>query len=562
MTGLIFISCANFKAYFNTFYNAEEYFEKAEKVRLENRGEKLPQSALNDYEKVIEKSLLTLERYPDFKLKKSALSLIAQSHFHRGEYRAVTSTLGEMKNEFGDAVHVEVEFWTSLIKWKQNKPQPAINGLNALLEFNLRADMEAKVYLAIAEIYLEQNMQSEAMDHLEKAAQKIRDPNEKGQIYYRIAELSFEDKVYDRALTAYRQVIKNSQSKKRVQEGHLKTVQIYRLKGDLDLVANSIKNMLLDEDYQSIYAGLELELAKLYEQQNKVSEAKNRLESIVQAYPKTEASAEAYYKLGNYSIHDDWDLETALKQFGLVGKEHRQSLYGQPAQVRIKEIKAYQKTQLDLEPWSLRIAESDTVAESLFSENEQNEIAIILYGMTELEAFHFGRSDSALIYLEQLIQYASQSQLVPKALYAKSVILKEKGDTASVKQLKQRIINEFPKTDYALAIIHADGSYKPSASTSDEKLISAEQNWSSNSALAIDNYREIVNEDTVSETGAKAAYFLAYQYDYHFVQPDSALKYYEWILKYHRNSDQAVPAENRVVFLNSVLADTSETHDR
>ena len=40
VAGLIFITCANFKAYFNTFYNAEEFFEKAEKIRLQNRGEK------------------------------------------------------------------------------------------------------------------------------------------------------------------------------------------------------------------------------------------------------------------------------------------------------------------------------------------------------------------------------------------------------------------------------------------------------------------------------------------------------------------------------------------
>ncbi|MEA1882652.1 MAG: hypothetical protein U9N31_09670, partial [Candidatus Marinimicrobia bacterium] len=176
LTGLIFISCANFKAYFNTYYNAEEYFEKAEKIRLENRGEKLPLSADENYGKVIEKTQFVLDNYGEFKLKKSALSLIAQSHFHRGNYRAAAAVLAEMNNEFGNEVHVDVEFWTSLIKWKQNKPQPAINGLNNLIQSGLSGDMEAKVYLAIAEIYLEQEMQSEAMDQLERAAEKIRDP--------------------------------------------------------------------------------------------------------------------------------------------------------------------------------------------------------------------------------------------------------------------------------------------------------------------------------------------------------------------------------------------------
>jgi tetratricopeptide (TPR) repeat protein len=421
--------------------------------------------------------------------------------------------------------------------------------------------MEAKVYLAIAEILLEQDMQTEAMDNLEKAAENIRDPNEKGQIYYRIAELSFNDKDYDRALSGYNQVIKNSQSKKQIQEGHLKTVQIYRLNGDLDLATNSIKNMLLDESYKSIFPSLELELVKLFEQQNLTTQARNRLETIIQEYPKTIVSAEAFYILGNYSIFSDWNLEEALKQFGSVGKENNKSPYVEPAKLKIKEIGAYQKSKLDFEPWFVKITELDTIPNFKLPVNEQDEIAKILYNITELEAFHFSRSDTALIYLDLLIQYAEQSQLLPKALYAKSMILEEKADSSISIALRNRIISEFPKTDYALAIIMKDDFYKPMVSTSDQKLLNAEDKWLNDPALAIDGYREILVGDTVSESSAKAAYFLAFQYDYTFIQADSAIKYYDWILKYHGNSEQAKPSQSRITILNAILSDTSTTNE-
>ena len=45
------------------------------------------------------------------------------------------------------------------------------------------SDMKAKVYLSIAEIYFEQGMKLESMDYLEKGAEIIQIPNEKGQIY-------------------------------------------------------------------------------------------------------------------------------------------------------------------------------------------------------------------------------------------------------------------------------------------------------------------------------------------------------------------------------------------
>jgi hypothetical protein len=44
----------------------------------------------------------------------------------------------------------------------------------------------------------------------------------------------------------------------------------------------------------------------------------------------------------------------------------------------------------------------------------------------------------------------------------------------------------------------------------------------------------------------KAAYFLAYNYDYTFVYPDSAKKFYAWIMKYHLESEQAKLSKKRL----------------
>ena len=558
---LVFISCVNFKPYFNSFYNAEEYFDKAEKIRLESRGDILPQSAINDYKKVIEKSRFVIDTFPEFTMRDKALLLMVQSYYHLGELRNANGILGEVDNEFGDRVHTEVSYWRSMIKWKQGKPQPAINGLIDLIQFDLISDFEAKVYLSIAEIYFEQGMKLESMEYLEKAAEIIQEPNEKGQLYYRIASLSFEDMDYSRAISAYKHVIKNSRSKKQVQEGHLKTVQIYRLNGDLDLAGNTIKNMLLNEDYKSIFPSLEMELAKLYEIQGRLVESMSRLESIVQDYPKTEASAEAFYLLGNYSITQNWDLEKALKQFKSVEKETKTTLYRQPAKMRIKEISAYTQSKLDFIPWESRITSLDTMVNYEFPDNEQDELATILYSLSELESFHFNRPDSGLIYLELLIEYADKSMLLPKALYAKSLALDAQGDSVNAKSLKQRIMAEFPKTDYALAIVNADNSYTPVTTTSDQQLVNAEASWASDSIFALDKYREIIIGDTVSASSVKAAFFLAYQYDYNIIQPDSALKYYKWILKYHGESEQAKPSEKRLVFLNKILSDSTASND-
>ncbi len=557
LLALFVMSCANFKAYYNTFYNAEVYFEKAEKSRLENRGDALPKIAKGHYEKVIEKTRTTLDNFPEFDRRKSAYLMMIQSQFYLDKYRDANITLSEMNNEFKDAVRVDGIFWAAMIKWKEGKVQPAINDLTSLLLDDMHMETEAKVHMAIAEIYFGQQMKTQSMDHLEKAAEFIRDPTEKGQIYYRIADLSFSDEDYERALSAYQQVIKLSQTKKQIQEGHLRSVQIYRLQGQLDLATRTIKDMLLDENYSTIYSDLELELAKLYQQQGRHTEAKNRLESIVQDYQRTIASAEAYYILGQLSISHDWNLESALKQFEMVLKEHKSSLYISPAKSRLKEIKAYQKIFSEYGPWMDRVAQVDSLGNSTLTPDDEIGLSTVLYGLAELEAFHFGRRDSGMIYLDQLITYTPTAPLMPKALYAKSAILSEMDEDSIVTELKNRIVREYPKTDYAMAIIRSDSTYATDKSNSDNQLVSAEAQWKKDPILAMDNYKEIVITDTVSEAGAKAGYFLAHQYDYEFVRPDSALKYYEWILKYHQGSEQANHAQKRAVALNTFLADTT-----
>ena len=557
ITAIFIISCANFKAYFNTFYNAENYFEKAEKSRLENRGDALPKIAKDDYEKVIEKTQTTLENFPEFDRRKSAYLMMIQSQFYLAKYRDANQSLSEMNNELKDDARDDGMFWAAMIKWKEDKAQPAINDLKSLLLNNLHVEMEAKVHMSIAEIYFDQQMKSPSMDHLEKAAQIIRDPIEKGQIYYRIADLSFRDKDYERALSAYQQVIKLSQTKKQIQESHLRSVQIYRLQGKLDLATRTIKNMLLDENYSTIFSDLELELGKLYQQQGLHADAKNRLESIVQDYQRTLASAEAYYLLGQLSISQDWDLKSALKQFEMVAKEHKSSLYISPAKSRLKEINAYLKVHSEYGPWMERIAQVDSLGNSTMTSDDHIGLSTVLYGLAELEMFHFGRSDSGIIYLNQLITFAPNAPLIPKALYAKSAILSEMGEDSTVKVLRTRIVNEYPKTDYAMAVIRSDSTYSTETSNSDDQLVLAEDKWKENPVLAMDSYKEIVSSDTVSEASVKAAYFLAHQYDYQFIRPDSAKKYYEWVLKYHQGSEQANQAQKRVVLLNMVLADTT-----
>ena len=105
----VFSSCA----YFNTFYNARQYFEQAEKQRLEKAGESIPPGAIDAYGKVIDKSQYVIDKYPDSKLVKEALLLIGMSRFHRKEYRIAETVFKQYVETYADDVD-QAEYWLAL----------------------------------------------------------------------------------------------------------------------------------------------------------------------------------------------------------------------------------------------------------------------------------------------------------------------------------------------------------------------------------------------------------------------------------------------------------------
>ena len=263
--------------YFNTFYNAKKYFKDAEKIRLENENRSLPINAQNAYTKVIEKCDLVLEKYPDSDYVNFALLLSSQAHYHKEEYSSSELRLKQLQQS-GDSDFIQqAKFWMSLIKWKKGKIQPGIDQLNELLKEELYTITPTVIHLYLADIHIELKDIETSLLHLETAAEKTVERDEKGRIYQRLSELAFNRKEYDRALNAYEQVIKNSLVKKLKEEAHLQTAKIHRLTGNYETAVKKIKSLLIDEEFKDLFGALELELVKIYDLKNGTDNSVERL---------------------------------------------------------------------------------------------------------------------------------------------------------------------------------------------------------------------------------------------------------------------------------------------
>ncbi len=553
----LFFSCA----YFNTFYNAEQYFIEAEKVRLENAGKSLPAKAIDSYNRVIEKCNKVLDKYPDSKYHDPALLLIGKARFHKKEYKTAEQIFKLLEQNGEPEFAREAQYWLALCKWKFGRIQPAIDDLNQILDDSIDKKEESAIYLSLADIYLEMKEDDQAFLSLEKAAEYSSNDSERGQIYFRMSHLAYERGNLERALNAYKNVMKYSLSKSQVEEANLKTVVIYREQGELEKASDRIKIMLVDDNFSAIHPELELELARLYQIQNEWQQALTRLASITETYPKSEAAADAYFMLAEYELHHRWQLDDALKYYINVKRESRKSENIPASDAKVKEITAYLETIEEIKKLesSLSIVEDSSMVDTsqvVEKTLSKNEIDIVmsqyLIELVELEAFHLSNTDSALVHLNTIITDYPNSDVHPRALFTLSYLENRKNNANRARELEYEILRLYPNSDYASFVREKNG-IEEAYSGSAQKLREAESIRNTSRLDALPIYLEIVGNDSSSESSLIAGYYLADYYDYESIEPTKALYYYNWVSTNFPLSDQANIAMTREKFITSAL---------
>ena len=516
-------------AYFNTFYNAEEHFETAERIRIENLGSNLPSRAIQEYGKAIEKSEKVLREYSDSRYVKNARLLKGKSHYFRREYDSAVSIFSQLIQE--KDFNLEAKYWLALCKWKDLKPQPAINDLKNLISGVESDEFKSRIFLSIGEIYLSINDSENAYQNLNKGANLSKNRLLREEVYFQIAEISFENSDFDKALDSYQKVLSNTISITRIQESNLKIVQIYRLRGELEKSANIIQDLLVDEDFNSIKADLDLELIKIEFERGKIDFAIQNYDRIGKDYPNTKTAIEAYFLLSEIYLSSSY-LDFEKVQF-FMNESMRQNTNSSFKQIINKRRNDIDKLiQLDIELKQLKNSER---VENLF-----------LTG--QILAFNLAKYDESKTYFEEIIFKNQSSDYYLQSLFA-LYTLNLKINNDEYLNYRDKIIADYPNSDFAKYIINFENIeivHLPS-----KTLNEAEQLKVIDINQSINLYKKVMSIDKSSHSSKIASYFLGVYYDYELSILDSAKYYYQYVSENFPSSAQAESANKRLEVLNA-----------
>ena len=545
---LLFSNCA----YFNTFYNANQYYEEATKIRLEKDGQAVPITAMDKYGKAIKKCKKVIKEFPQSRLRTEAILLMAKAQYFRSDFDLALDNLKEILQDGTEKQIEEANYWRALCKWKKGNLQVSINELNFLLSSSSSKSILSKCHLSLAEISNELLNPDSSLLHLKKAAKLTQKRAEKGVIYGRLAELAFDQKQYGEAMDGYVNVIAHSLSKEKIENAHLQILKILRIEKKYKLASRKIKGLLADDKFKRISGDLELELVNLYRAEGEYDEIEIRLESIVNDYQRTKVSAEAYYQLGEIYTSKKWDLEKAKTFYEKVSKESNKSIFTSSAKRKILAISTYQKTNEDI----LKINSIETEQNSTDSTLNTSvarplkSLPELYYQLADLEAFSFSRYIESIKLFEKIIYEFPTSEFKPKSIFALVFIYDQSNDITKSDSLKNLLLEKYPNSEYTSYINGGDFLENDNQSLLFKK---SEEALKVNQAQSIEKFKTTLKFNIYSSLAAPAAFSIGYFYDQEF-NADSALKYYQFVVDNYPESDQSKFASQRLSSINQALA--------
>ena len=335
-------------AYYNTFYNAEEYFAEAQKLTRENQTESVSREEINLYSKAIEKSKKLLTKFPDSKYRDDAQFIIAKAFYFKGDYLQAKRYFEDLSSLYSNSPYAnEVPLWIGKCLLKTGDLEMARYEASRVLKGETGRGLQADALLLMGEIAVQQDSLLLAENYLEQVIDRSPDGFTKAQAQFQVGKMRENKQDYEGALKAYETVSKYKPSESLKVEAIIRqTSMLKALNRDKDAV-EMIQDMLLSDKFVEIRGQLEVELGKLYLVMDEIDHAESKFTSIVEDYNRTEVAAEASFYLGELYLTKRFDYEEAKTAFTNVKTQAIRSPLANKAVQKNKQIERYQKIQLD-----------------------------------------------------------------------------------------------------------------------------------------------------------------------------------------------------------------------
>lgn len=369
-------------AYYNTFYNAKELYEKANSKDLESTG-RASRAAQQEYNEVIKKCASLLEFYPNSKYVDDAIYLMASSFYYKG---GSTTQVFEQCDKL-ILYFPNSEFYTDaiILKAQTHRDLSRTNEAYSLLEAQIlnpkNAEDEAKVLLKMADFYTEDQLYERARFYLNTIIDLHKATPEYKQASYYIGINYFSEKNYTESIKSLESFLKIKNNREvKYDARYYIALSNFHL-GNYSSALKQTKKLLDDEyrkDEKNKITVLQGKILLAFGQEEKGIEILN---SLIEGNQRGQYSAETNYVLGDYYLTNTDSLRLAIEHFNNVKKADTDSEFVESSVAKssvASQIQLFKDDKSQLEPQQL-VNEQFKLAEYYIDIMQLPDSALVVY---------------------------------------------------------------------------------------------------------------------------------------------------------------------------------------
>ena len=517
-------------AYYNTFYNAKRNFKDGEKAQKSATAASRQSAGRTQYENAIKKASKVLTFHPKSKWADDALLMIGKAYYNMGEDVKAKRKFEELELSFPKSKLIgESRYYISMCQYDLGEENEAISSLNELLD-SKKTDKKRKGQASfwIGEIQFKNEDYDDAITYYERTINDF-DPDSLSAItQFRIGECFWAKNDYLKAQEAFAEVEKRNPSSDLLFESKFKVGECCYWLNEYQKGMDIFVALSRDKKFSGKLADIKFKMAEGYDYLGELSLAMEGYTQITETYPKTEASANAYFQLGKIYQEKFGDLAEAKKMFESCKNENSNTPIAKEALTQSANISKIEEYQKDL------------------SQEDSTKSSQTLFLLGELYFLQMNQPDSALDEYMTLVEKFPQSAYAAKSLYAAAWIWENvKRDSSEAEKIYRRILDEYPQSEYkkialrSLSQTDSTGSAQPDSSDTlnpeqiyrqAERFLFEEKDVYS----AMSSYDLIMEKFPQSPYASKSLYAKAWTIE-HFLNPEDSsgiLAYQEVIDKY------------------------------
>ncbi len=342
----------NFKAYYNTFYNAKKSFDRGIKSLARsddpiNRQLYLPifttpdqASRSKDFANAIKKSADLLRDHPESKWVDDALLLIGKSYFYQKNYVGAEQKFQEVIDR-GSKLQDESHFWMARTLIASHAYNEASNQIHeSLNREGISKRWASMLHLAMGELFVKQQAWPEAAEELEIGLKDVPDPDWGARARFLLGQVYETIGQYDKAVEVFDGVEKFNPLYELSYAAKISAVRIEGRHGDADDALKRLRNMERDDNNFGYRTELAYMRGRIYLDMGRGDDARDTFERLLyDREPTTNISTvrgRVQYALGELYRDVYRDYVMAAAYFDTAATAVRPGTSGQSGRLAVK----------------------------------------------------------------------------------------------------------------------------------------------------------------------------------------------------------------------------------